>query len=248
MISENPEVSIRLVDLKSFDDRIFQHSVSVCILAVVLGKSLKQPLKNLEDLALGALLHDLGMMLLPPPIRKNQGKLTLAEMNLFKTHPREGFNLLGRFANISAQAKAFVLQHHERYNGSGYPKELSGIDIHLGARIGGLVDAYDDLVSDHPHRSRLLPHQALAVIKEGTGRLFDPDVAAHFLRIVSPYPIGSRLLLSSGEEVSVIRVAAGFLASPIVQVVSDAKGLKPDRTVLIDLASDPRFRIEKVLG
>ncbi|MGE5707255.1 MAG: HD-GYP domain-containing protein [Bacteroidota bacterium] len=239
-VMSNPNAVISLIDLKSFDDYTFQHSVSVCMLSVVVGRRLRLPIANLEDLALGAMLHDLGKVTLPLDVLNKPGKLTSTEFDLIKTHPRAGFELLSGNRFISAHAKAVVLQHQEKFNGQGYPKGMSGQEIHLNGRIGALVDVYDALTSDRPYRPRMYPHKALQIIKEGSGTHFDPELVELFLTLVSPYPLGTRMVLNSGEEVAVVRVPPTQLDRPIVQVM----GGEPR---LVDLSQRPDLQIERVL-
>ncbi|HBN08091.1 MAG TPA: HD-GYP domain-containing protein [Cyanobacteria bacterium UBA8530] len=245
-VMENPNAVISLIDLKSFDDYTFQHSVSTCLLAVVLGRRVRLPIGNLEDLALGTLLHDLGKMTLPLTILNKPGKLTLEEFELIKSHPRAGFDLLSSNRFISAHAKAVVLQHQEKFNGTGYPKGMSGKDIHINGRIGAVVDVYDALTSDRSYRPRILPHRALAILRDGSGSHFDSELVDTFLQMVTPYPIGTHLRLSSGEEAAVITVPRANIHQPIIQVIADANGQPSADKRVIDLSSG-EIQIQSVL-
>ncbi|MGE5707811.1 MAG: HD-GYP domain-containing protein, partial [Bacteroidota bacterium] len=179
-IMQNPGAVVALIDIKSFDEYTFQHSVNVCLLAVIIGKKLKLPTNNLEDLALGALLHDLGKMEIPSIILNKPGKLTEDEFDQVKNHPRAGFDATSGNPFISAHAKAVILQHHEKFNGTGYPKGLQGNNIHMNGRIVAVADVYDALTSDRPYRPRFLPHQALGMIQQGAGTQFDPNIVEAF--------------------------------------------------------------------
>ena len=160
------------------------HSERVTELALRIGQALGLNQKQLDDLHRGGLLHDLGKIGIPPEILDKTGKLTDEEYQLMREHVRIGARIL---EPIEAYAGIIpvVLHHHEYYDGSGYPDNLSGEDIDLGARIFTVADHYDALISDRPYREGLPQETVIGFIKEDSGTKFDPKVVEAFLEVMA---------------------------------------------------------------
>lgn len=248
-IISNRDVTVQMADLKSHNTYTFAHSVNVSILGTMLGHRAGLNALRLQDLALGLILHDIGKMQVPVTILDKPGKLTESEFTLMKEHARSGYDALRGLMSLSAHAKIVVLQHHEKYDGSGYPKGLKGDDIHLNAQIGAIVDVYDALTSDRIYRKRFLPHEALEYMKSGDGSHFCPTLLRTFLDSVAPYPPGTLLKLSSGEIAIVAQVDMKAASRPIVKVIQDAEGQDiVEFRKLVDLQQQPGLTITKVLN
>jgi putative nucleotidyltransferase with HDIG domain len=159
------------------------HSVRVTQLTMDIGKVLGLPQEVLEDLQSAALLHDIGKIGIPQTILDKPGKLTSEEYDVIKTHPSIGARILGPI-NAYKRIIPIVEEHHERYDGKGYPFGKSGEEIHLSARIMALADAYDAMVSDRPYRAGLSNEKAIRIIQEEAGRQFDPHVVEAFNKVV----------------------------------------------------------------
>lgn len=246
-ILQNPELSIQIVDLKSYDQYTFQHSVNVAIMGVVLGKHLRFNFGELKDLATGLLLHDLGNVTIPEAILQKPTKLTDDEFKYIYEHPRSGFELLRQCDRISAPAKIVALQHHERMNGTGYPKGLKGPDIHINSQIGAIVDAYDALTSDRNYRKRYLPHEAIEYLMGSGDTHFAYNMVQAFVSQVAPYPPGSMVQLSTGDTAVVLKVDMTYSSRPVLRMVSDAQGNRYPREEELDLSKFPTVTIAKVL-
>lgn len=248
-IISNHDVTVQMADLKSHNTYTFAHCVNVSILGTMLGHRSGLNALRLQDLALGLMLHDIGKMQVPGSILDKPGKLTEAEFSLMQEHARSGYDALRGLMSLSAHAKIVVLQHHEKYDGSGYPKGLKGDDIHLNAQIGAIVDVYDALSSDRVYRKRFLPHEALEYMKTGEGTHFNPVLLKTFIDSVAPYPSGSLVKLSSGETAMVIEVDKNAASRPIVKLLRDAEGQDiVELRKLIDLQQQPNLLITKVLN
>jgi len=169
--------------LRARDDETEGHSERVTGLARLIGKAMHLAPSDLSALELGAQLHDVGKVGVPDAILLKPGKLTAEEWLEMRRHPVLGSELI---ANIPFLAVALpvVLFHHERWDGSGYPDGLQGVDIPLNARIFAVADVYDALVSDRPYRRGMHPIEAIAIIERDTGSHFDPMVVAAFLEVV----------------------------------------------------------------
>ncbi|HEY9724734.1 MAG TPA: HD-GYP domain-containing protein [Oscillatoriaceae cyanobacterium] len=246
-ILQNQDLSIQIVDLKSYDQYTFQHSVNVAMMGVVLGKMLKLNFGELKDLATGLLLHDLGNVTIPETILKKPTKLTDEEFKYVYEHPRSGFELLRQCDRISAPAKIVALQHHERMNGTGYPKGLKGPDIHLNSQIGAIVDAYDALTSDRNYRKRYLPHEAIEYLLGAGDTHFSFELVKSFVDQVAPYPPGTVVKLSSGDVGVVVKVDMKVSTRPLLRLMHDSEGRDYPRGEELDLAKYPTLVISKVV-
>ena len=172
----------RTVDAKS--SWTAGHSVRVAQITIDIAKVLGLPQEVLDDLQRAALLHDIGKIGIPLGIIDKPGKLTVEEDDIIKNHPSIGARILspiGAYASIIP----VVEQHHERYDGKGYPFGKSGEQIHPFARIIALADTFDAMISERPYRGRLTQKQAIRIIREDAGGQFDPRIVEAFNQVVS---------------------------------------------------------------
>ncbi|HEY9900024.1 MAG TPA: HD-GYP domain-containing protein [Pantanalinema sp.] len=241
------DVSIQMADLKSHDSYTFAHCVNVCVLGTILGQRIGLDESRLRDLALGLILHDIGKIGIPREILEKPGKLTEPEFDQMKEHCRIGFDTMRGLASLSAQAKIVALQHHEKFDGTGYPKGLQGDDIHINAQIGAITDVFDALTSDRVYRKRFMPHEAIEYLMAAAGTQFSLDLVTTFVANVAPYPPGTLLKLSTGETAIVIDVDMGLASRPIVKIVQDTKGQPLEFARIFDLKRDRTVMIAKVL-
>lgn len=247
-ILANRDLSIQMADLKSHDNYLFAHSVNVCVIGTILGHQLGLDEGKLKDLALGLMLHDVGKMNVPLHILEKPGKLTEPEFELMKEHCRAGFDALRGAAKFSAHSKIVLLQHHEKWDGSGYPKGLAGDDIHVNAQICAIADVYDALTSDRVYRRRYMPHEAIEYLMGSAGSHFSLDLVTTFIGNVAPYPPGTYLKLSSGEVAVVVEVDMGLASRPVVQILRDTTGHDlGSGGRRIQLRREPTLMISKVL-
>lgn len=217
-ITCNRNVLVNLVDVRTYDDYTFYHSVSVCSLAILIGLDFGYNEIDLRNLALGALLHDLGKTKISLDILNKPGKLDPIEFEVIKGHSGEGFDLLRKHADISLLSSHVAFQHHEKWDGSGYPRGLKGEDIHPYARIVAVADVFDALVSDRPYRRGFSYDKALKIINEGIGTHFDPYIVEILKTKVAPYPVGTYVELSNGLFGVVVDVHKEFKDRPVVRV------------------------------
>jgi putative nucleotidyltransferase with HDIG domain len=160
------------------------HSERVTNLALRIARAMGLTQRELDTLHRGGLLHDIGKIGTPPEILDKPGRLTPDEANTMRLHVRIGARILEPIAAY-ADVIPIVLQHHEWFDGTGYPDGLAGEAISLGARIFAVADCFDALVSDRPYRAGMEPERVVEVIKQGAGRQFDPQVIQAFLEVMS---------------------------------------------------------------
>jgi HD-GYP domain-containing protein (c-di-GMP phosphodiesterase class II) len=178
----------RALELSGREDR--QHTQHVALLTVKLASALHVDEKNFNHLRRGALLHDIGKLMIPETILSNPGPLNDLEWEITKRHPRQAYELLSPITQL-APALDIPRYHHERWDGSGYPDGLHGEQIPFSARIFAVVDVHDALISPRPYRQAWTKQAARAYIEAQTGKLFDPQVVKAFLRIIGDYQVSS---------------------------------------------------------
>lgn len=209
---------INMVDLRIYDEYTYYHSVNVAVLSTVLGYAMGYGKNALYKLALGAALHDIGKVFISRDILDKPGKLTPEEFEIIKKHSSAGSAYLREKWDIPSESHYAVLTHHERYDGTGYPGGIRDDKIPEFGRIAAVVDVYDALTTDRPYRKGMLPSDAVEYIMGGSGNMFDPRVVKVFLREVTPYPIGTNVLLSNGEKGVVVENHAKCGTRPKVMI------------------------------
>jgi HD-GYP domain-containing protein (c-di-GMP phosphodiesterase class II) len=220
-ISKNRRVMLNIIDLRAYDDYTYNHSLNVAVLSTIIGIALGMNKCAVNELAIGALLHDMGKMFVDKNILNKPEKLNPEEFEHIKTHSRLGYEYLRDHFDIPQNSKLIALQHHEQYSGKGYPERLSGENIHKYGRIVCVADVYDALISDRPYRKALLPSDAIEYIMCGFNTMFDPEVVKALTRKVAPYPIGTCLRLSSGEMCIVVENHESAGLRPVVKIIED---------------------------
>lgn len=196
------------------EDSLVGHSVRVCLLATSLGVLLRYTPEQVRNLAVGALIHDVGQV-----IRKDALPAPPWEIDVAcPEHAHLGFEAVLRARHLSATISVACLQHHERLDGTGWPRRISGSAIHPFARLTAVVDRYDGLVSG---QQSLLPHIAIRRIVDEGGTGLDMELANLLLTRIAPYPAGTPLRLSNGNQAVVLKTQKGQLDRPLVRVLPE---------------------------
>ncbi|MGP4040598.1 HD-GYP domain-containing protein [Gracilibacillus sp. D59] len=224
-LSKNDDVIHYLSDLLIIDDYVFSHSLNVSMYTLALAQELKLKDKDLEQLGLGAVLHDIGKIIIPDEILNKSGKLSDMEFKLVKAHTEYGFDLLRKAHNIPLLVAHCAYQHHERLDGSGYPRGIKADDIHPFARIIGVADVFDAVTSNRVYRDAMLPHEGLEILYTGAGTQFDMHLVETFKKTVALYPNGLTVYLSDGSEGVVAQQNYQMFERPIIRVLKE-NGLK----------------------
>lgn len=248
-VLRNRDALLHLNTIKSTDNYTFEHSVNVCIVSVLLAAGMNYTEERMHDLALGALMHDVGKVLIDAAILNKPASLTDDERTIMNSHAEKGFELMRRSGKrISAPAMHVAYQHHERFDGGGYPRGLKGAEIHEYARIVSIADVYDAIVSDRPYRPARLPHEAYEIVLALNALHFDPEILKVFLTKIAIYPIGTLVHLNNGAIGIVIAVQPGMATRPVVRLVLDAHSkLCPHHTDL-DLREHLTLFVDRVIS
>lgn len=236
-LKSRPHILVDVIDLKPYAGYDCYHASMVMLLSLSVGLKMGLDETQLIDLGVGALLHDVGAVILPHSFLNRPGKLTDGEYEQMKLHVEEGAKYLSDFYEFSGNALAGVLQHHENYDGTGYPKGLKRKNISLYGRIIAVTDVYDAMVSKRSYRAAMLPVQAIDSIQQHSDRKFDPDIIEALSSIIAPYPTGILVKLRTGEVCLVAENRPSQLLRPKL-VVFDEK--RPSAQI-IDLARDEKY-------
>ncbi len=215
---DNPNLILNLADIRTADGYTFSHSVNVAVLSLMTGLSLGLPRHELQNLGLGAFLHDIGKTRIPIDILNKKGTLSEAEFKEIEKHPYHGYNIVSSQHCFPIVSTLVIKQHHERANGKGYPGKLKGEEIHPHARIVAVADVFDALISDRPYRKGFLPHQALQIV-ESSSEGFDLNTLQCFYKHVAAYPAGTLVGLSNGYIGIVINNNEGAPYHPAVKIL-----------------------------
>ncbi|QRG66026.1 HD-GYP domain-containing protein [Brevibacillus choshinensis] len=223
-LSRRRDVLVNLSNLHVLDGYFFHHAVNVAVLAGVVGLAKGYNQQQLMELGIGALLFDIGMTQVPKELWNRKTELSEEERKRVQYHTEDGFNILRSQHNISVVSAHCALQHHERYDGSGYPRQLTDKNIHEYARIVAIADVYDALVSPRPFRSSYSPSDATEYLFATGNSFFDLDLLKVFLQHVAIYPVASTVQLSTGHVGVVSNVNSLAVNRPTVRILQEPDG------------------------
>ncbi|MBU0600327.1 HD-GYP domain-containing protein [bacterium] len=218
-VISNQSAMVNLEKIRNYDKYTLIHSINVCLLSVLTGFELNFSHQELEELALGAILHDLGKILIKDSILNKSDELNSLEFEEMKKHPYHSYCFLSEDTTIGEIPKVIAYQHHERYNGSGYPRSLSGNQINDYAVVTALADVYDALTTDRIYRKGFLPYEAMKIILSSSPQMFCSKITKAFVQSISIYPSGSLVKLNTGDIGIIIRVNKKSLLRPVVRLL-----------------------------
>ncbi len=241
LIFKDKDILLGLTMLKNYDDYTYNHSVNVCILALALGERLKLDGEQLVQVGIAGLLHDIGKTSLCLELIRKPGKLTQQEFEEIKRHPQAGAKILKRMAGVHPEAVLAVLQHHLRYNRSGYPQIPDSVRVSPLAYVVAIADTYDALTTVRSYQPQHQPRDALDVMAALAGADLHPDYLKLFVEMLGIYPVGTVVRLDSNEIALVFRVNPQYPTAPRVKLLFDAEGTRLAPPVEVDLSHvDPR--------
>nr|WP_285397343.1 HD-GYP domain-containing protein [Lysinibacillus sp. fls2-241-R2A-57] len=244
-VSSNEEILTILTDAYLFDEYLYQHSFQVTLYSIAIAKELGYSAEDLRMIGIGALLHDVGKLMVPKEILTKPGRLTNEEFETMKQHTRYGFDILRNLHSISLLVAHCAFQHHERIDGSGYPRGLVDFEIHPFAKIIGVADVFDAVTTSRVYREKMLPSQGLAIVEAGSGTIYEARIVQALKKSVVHYPNGVILKLSDGRRGIVSRQNPPYAALPWIRIFEEQNQLVA-ATYEINLVDDPTVTIESV--
>jgi len=212
------DVMDNLTEIQGFDDYTFHHSVKTTILALVLGIASGYSGQKLIELGMGALMHDIGKIKIAEVILNKKMSLTDAEFAEIMQHTTYGFDILRKNNDLSLLSAHVAFQHHEKWDGSGYPRGLKGSEIHEYGRLTAVADVYEALTSKRVYRNAIEPNEAYEYVISQANTHFEPRVIGVFKKHIAVYPSGSGILLSNGQRGNVVKQNPAFPNRPLVRV------------------------------
>ncbi|WP_169726435.1 HD-GYP domain-containing protein [Desulfotruncus alcoholivorax] len=239
-----------LLDIKSIDSFTYRHSINVMVLSLLIGSALGILGRDLYNLGIGALFHDIGKMNVPKDVLFSEGKLSDQDKVKIEHHTVHGFEILIRLPDMTEEAAGIALMHHERINGSGYPHNIKEDQIHLYAQIVGIADVYEAMTTERKYRRAHNPLEIMEFLMGNSGILFDEHVVKSLLESVSIFRIGSVVQLNNNECGVVVQANPSLPARPVLRLIFDRHHLKVRKQILIDLAAQENttLSITRVFG
>ncbi len=229
---------IETINLSSYDNYTYVHSINVDVISVVIGIALGLTDSQLKNLSQAALLHDLGKTCISKDIINKPDTLTVEEFEEIQKHPRYGYELLKENDAIASVVRNAVYSHHENEDGTGYPRGLTSDKIHLFAKIIHVADVYDALTAKRIYKEPLNPADALEYMMAHAGTMFDKAILEAFIKHIAPYPVGTSIVLSTGQKALVVKNNEEFLTRPLVKL---------DNNIVINLQNTLNITIVELL-
>jgi putative nucleotidyltransferase with HDIG domain len=243
-ILSKEEIVINLIDLKSYDDYTYRHCLCVAILSVTMGITLNLNEHMLTELAMCALLHDLGKMMIPTKIINKPDFLTPEEYDVMKSHPIIAAKQLKKLHIVSEAVIRGIESHHEKHDGTGYPHGLKSDEIPLYSKILAVADVYDAITSTRSYRRACFPNEAIEYVMGSVDTHFDYEIVRAFLKNIAAYPVGTFVSLSDGNLAIVVKNLQINPLRPVIRIVYSNGSTSKN----IDLAQDMNFANITIVG
>jgi HD-GYP domain-containing protein (c-di-GMP phosphodiesterase class II) len=239
-VVRNPDALLLVNQLREKGSDIVARALDVSVYMVVFARFLQRPREELELLGLAGLLMDVGKIKLPDALLHKSAALTPQEMELARSHVVRSVEILRVASGLPAEVADIAALHHERQDGSGYPKGLKGPDIGLHGSIAGIVDTFDALTAVRPYAKQMPPSTALGLLHKERGMKFDGELVEQFIRCIGVFSVGSVVELNSGEVGIVLSQNATQRLKPRVMVVLGQDGQRMYPYKILDLARGPK--------
>jgi HD-GYP domain-containing protein (c-di-GMP phosphodiesterase class II) len=240
-VVRNPDAMALLIKLQEKSGATLSRAAEVSVMMTIFGRFLQLPQDRLEILGMLGLLQDVGKLKLPTQLA-TQGPVNAAQIELYRTHVDHSVEILSNTPGLPPDLPGLASLHHERFDGSGYPRGLRGGGIALFGLIAGIVDSFDTLTAPPPFGENMSPSNALNIIYKGRGKQFHPALVEQFIQCVGVFPVGCAVELNSGEVAVVIAQNLVRRLQPRIMVVKDANGNPVIPYKMLDLMKEPKIR------
>lgn len=243
-IFSNSDALSCVINIRHKDEYLLEHSISVSVIMTIFAKYLEMDRQTISDLAVGAFMHDVGKINVPMPILNKPGKLTEAEFEVIKSHVVHSANIVNETVGLSQLSREVVANHHEKLNGKGYPKGISGDEISRYSRMITICDIYDALTAERVYKKGISQIRAFNILREiaAKGEL-DVKLVDQFIKCMGVYPVGSLVKLTSNKLAIVEKVNHEQPIKPIVRAFFSLSQNTFIETKDIDLAEDENQQI-----
>lgn len=240
-VVRNPDAMALLIKLQEKSGATLSRAVEISVMMTIFGRFLQLPQESMKILGMLGLLQDVGKLKLPTELAA-RGPANAEEIELYQTHVNHSVRILSSTPGIPPELPGLASLHHERFDGSGYPRGLRGNAIAFFGSIAGIVDTFDTLTAPKPFGENLSPAKALSIIYKGRGTQFHPALVEQFIQCIGVFPVGSVVELNSGEIAIVIAQNMVRRMQPRIMVVRDAKGDPLVPYKMLDLMKEPKVR------
>jgi HD-GYP domain-containing protein (c-di-GMP phosphodiesterase class II) len=238
-IVANPDAVMLLVRLRHESESAYDHAITVAVNMLAFGRQIGLPRSELGLVGLAGLLLDVGMLQLPPELLNKAGPLTPAEHALIKRHVQYSEDILRKTTGIPPRVIEIVGEHHERENGSGYPRGLPGSALSVYGKMAAIVDCYRDLTAGRAGRAAVSTYEALEIMHGWTGQFFQPTLLEQFIQCIGIYPVGSLIELNTGEVAIVVAHSRVRRLRPRVMIILDPRKKPYATPIPVDLINEP---------
>lgn len=220
-IQSDNSMSLNLYEVKTYDNYTYIHSVDTSIMSIFLGSNMNLSTQDLRSLAISSMFHDIGKTKISNKIVNKPEKLTRNEFDQMKLHPFFGKEILSKVSSIPQSVIDGVAQHHEKFDGTGYPFNMKSNNICLLARIISICDVFTAITADRVYRKKFNPKEAYEYILSQSYSSFDPDIVQVFKNTFAIYPIGCHVLLSNGLKGYIVRQNQQLPDRPVIRIFTD---------------------------
>ncbi|MGB7603971.1 MAG: HD domain-containing phosphohydrolase [Lutisporaceae bacterium] len=247
----NDEVIKLMLPIRALGEDLFKHSINVALYSITVGREMHLPINKLIILGTAALLHDIGMLNVPKEILLKTSSLSENEINIIKKHPRHGFEVIQNTDKFNLEIPTIILQHHEKYDGTGYPNKLKNDKIHSMAKIINICDVFDAVTSERPYRSKFDKYESIELLMSDRDYYSNPDIIQALIKSISMYPYGQWIKLSTGE-IGIVSEEEddnklNFRPSLVIYFDKDGNQLKTQTFVDLSLRDNFNIKIERLL-
>jgi HD-GYP domain-containing protein (c-di-GMP phosphodiesterase class II) len=236
-VFRNKDAVAALLRLKESGEYRYHHGVSMAVWAAILGRHIGLHRHELEKLAVGCAMCDVGMTQLPPELLDQAENLTDAQRRIIRAHPKMGAELVAKSSNVDIEIISIIENHHERMNGSGYPRGIEGAAIPLLARIAGLVDTYDAMITPRPYAPARTSHEATQELLDCKGQKFQDSLVEQFVQAIGLFPTGTVVELNTGEVAIVVAQNTTRRLKPELIIVMNGDKERLPSPKIVDLAN-----------
>lgn len=238
-VLRNPDAMACMVSMKKKDNYTYNHALATSVWALVFGKHLGLDHVDLNSLAMGALLLDVGKTKVPTKLLQKKGPLDADEMEEVKRHVQYGLRILDETQNVDSSVEEIVRTHHERHDGSGYPEGLAGTDIPVFGRITGIIDTFDAMTSIRPYAAPMSTYDVMRHLLDNADKLFQAEIVERFIQVVGMFPTGTIVELNTGEVAIVMQQNSVRRLRPKVMLILDENKELRKEFPIMDLRALP---------